>query len=74
MELRRAASGEVKVICRTVDSRPGGKGKKPSQLRKKDSALVGFSDWFGSISMMYPLCMVSSQLGSLSRRGHPETE
>ena len=52
MELRRAASGLVKVICRTVDSRPGGKGKKPGRPRKKDGALVGFSDWFGSISMM----------------------
>ena len=28
MELRRAATGLVKVICRTVDSRPGGKGQK----------------------------------------------
>ena len=52
MELRRAASGLVKVICRTVDSRPGGKGKKPGRPRKRDGALVGFSDWFGSISMM----------------------
>ena len=52
MELRRAASGLVKVICRTVDSRPGGKGKKPGRPRKKDGALVGFSDWFGSMSMM----------------------
>ena len=52
MELRRAASGLAEVICRTVDSRPGGKGKKSGQPRKKDGALVGFSDWFGSISMM----------------------
>ena len=52
MELRRAASGLVKVICRTVDSRSGGKGQKSGRPRKKDGALVGFSDWFGSMSMM----------------------
>ena len=40
------------MICRTVESRPGGKGKKPGRPRKKDGALVGFSDWFGSMSMM----------------------
>ena len=51
-ELRRAASGLVKVICRTVDSRPGGKGKSKGQPLKQGGALVGFSDWFGSISMM----------------------
>ena len=51
-ELRRAASGLVKVICRTVDSRAGGKEKKTGQPLKQGGALVGFSDWFGSISMM----------------------
>ena len=35
MELRRgAASGLVKVICRTVDSRPGGKGNRVNRGRK----------------------------------------
>ena len=31
MELRRAASGLVKVICRTEESRPNGRGKKPGK-------------------------------------------
>ena len=31
MELRRAASGLVKVICRTEESRPNGPGKKPGK-------------------------------------------
>ena len=52
MELRRAASGLVKVICRTADSRPGGKGQKPGKPKKKDGLLASFSDWFGSINMM----------------------
>ena len=48
MELRRAASGLVKVICRTADSRPGGKGQKPGKPKKKDGLLASFGDWFGS--------------------------
>ena len=52
MELRRAASGLVKVICRTADSRPGGKGQKPGKPKKKDGLLASFGDWFGSINMM----------------------
>ena len=52
MELRRAASGLVKVICRTADSRPGGKGQKSGRPKKKDGLLAGFGDWFGSVSMM----------------------
>ena len=41
MELRRAASGLVKVICRTADSRPGGKGQKSGKPKKKDGLLAG---------------------------------
>ena len=52
MELRRAASGLVKVICRTADSRPGGKGQKPDKPKKKNGLLASFGDWFGSINMM----------------------
>ena len=52
MELRRAASGLVKVICRTADSRPGGKGQKLGKPKKKDGLLASFGDWFGSINMM----------------------
>ena len=51
MELRRAASGLVKVICRTEESRPGGKGLKPGKQKKK-GLLASFGDWFGSINMM----------------------
>ena len=51
-ELRRAASGLVKVLCKTVDSRAGGKEKSTGQPLKQGGALVGFRDWFGSMSMM----------------------
>ena len=51
MELRRAASGLVKVICRTEESRPGGKGLKPGKPKKK-GLLASFGDWFGSINTM----------------------
>ena len=50
-ELRRAASGLVKVICRTEESRPGGRGKKPGKPKKK-GLLASFEEWFGSINMM----------------------
>ena len=51
MELRRAASGLVKVICRTEESRPGGRGKKPGKPKQK-GLLASFEEWFGSINMM----------------------
>ena len=51
MELRRAASGLVKVICRTEESRPGGRGRKPGKPKKK-GLLASFEEWFGSINMM----------------------
>ena len=43
MELRRAASGLVKVICRTEESRPNGPGKKAWEAQ-----LASFEEWFGS--------------------------
>ena len=52
MELRRAASGLVKVICRTEESRPGGKGRKPG---KPERLIASFEEWFGSINMMNSL-------------------
>ena len=51
MELRRAASGLVKVICRTEESRPNGRGKKPGKHKQK-GLLASFEEWFGSINMM----------------------
>ena len=66
MELRRAASGLVKVICRTEESRPGGRGKKPGKPKQK-GLLASFEEWFGSINMIHSLCLVPCQLGSLGR-------
>ena len=51
MELRRAASGLVKVICRTEESRPNGRGKKPGKPKQK-GLLASFEEGFGSINMM----------------------
>ena len=51
-ELRRSASGLVKVLCKTVDSVAGGKGKRKGKPLKQGGALAGFSGWFGSMSMM----------------------
>ena len=51
MELRRAASGLVKVICRTEESRAGGRGRKPGKPKKKGLS-ASFEEWFGSINMM----------------------
>ena len=51
MELRRAASGLVTVICRTEESRPNGRGKKPGKPKQK-GLLASFEEWFGSINMM----------------------
>ena len=45
MELRRAASELVKVICRTEESRPPGRGKKPGKPKKK-GLLASFEEWF----------------------------
>ena len=40
------------MLCKTVDSRAGGKGKRTGQPLKQGGALVGFNSWFGSMSMM----------------------
>ena len=54
-ELRRSASGLVKVLCKPSDSVAGGKGKRKGQLLKQGSALAGFKGWFGSMSLMNTL-------------------
>ena len=41
----------MKVICRTEESRPGGRGKKPGKPKQK-GLLASFEEWFGSINMM----------------------
>ena len=73
MELRRAASGLVKVICRTEESRPGGKGLKPSKPKKK-GLLSSFGDWFGSINMMNILYVWFPASWGPSVVGHPEAK
>ena len=47
----KSTSGLVKVICRTEESRPGGRGRKPGKQKKK-GLLASFEEWFGSINMM----------------------
>ena len=54
-ELRRSASGLVKVLCKPSDSVAGGKGKRKGQLLKQGSALARFEGWFGSMSLMNTL-------------------
>ena len=51
-ELRRSASGVLKVICRTIPKEAKGKGKGKGKPPKQGSALAGFQEWFGSTSMM----------------------
>ena len=48
-EVRRAASGLVKVLCTANDSSFGGKGSR------KGKPLARFNDWFGSMSLMNTL-------------------
>ena len=67
MELRRAASGLVKVICRTEESRPGGKGLKPGKPKKKGLELPS-----GLIRNLFRLaCFVNSSLRFLILNLHP---
>ena len=54
-EVRRAASGLVKVLCNVNDSMSGGKGPKRGQPLKQGGALARFSGWFGSMSLMNTL-------------------
>ena len=54
-ELRRAASGLVKVLCKPSDSTAGGKGSHKGKPLKQGGALAKFNDWFGSMSLMNTL-------------------
>ena len=54
-ELRRSASGLVKVLCKPCDSAAGGKGTKKGKLLKQGSSLARFNEWFGSMSLMNTL-------------------
>ena len=54
-ELRRSASGLVKVLCKPSDSVAGGKGKRKGKLLKQGNALARFDGWFGSMSLMNTL-------------------
>ena len=54
-ELRRSASGLVKVLCKPSDSVAGGKGKRKGKLLKQGSAVARFDGWFGSMSLMNTL-------------------
>ena len=54
-ELRRAASGLVKVLCKANDSTAGGKGSHTGQPLKQGGALAKFNEWFGSMSLMNTL-------------------
>ena len=50
----------MKVICRTEESRPGGKGLKPGKPKKK-GLLSSFGDWFGSF--FFALCCLGKVPG-----------
>ena len=54
-EVRRAASGLVKVLCKVNDSAAGGKGSQRGQPLKQGGALARFNEWFGSMSLMNTL-------------------
>ena len=54
-ELRRAASGLVKVLCKPSDSTAGGKGSHKGKPLQQGRALAKFNDWFGSMSLMNTL-------------------
>ena len=47
-EVRRAASGLVKVLCTANDSTFGGKGSRKGKPLKQGGALTRFNEWFGS--------------------------
>ena len=74
-ELRRAASGLVKVLCKPSDSAAGGKGKNKGQLLKQGSALAGFRGWFGSMSLMNTLYVwFPASWGPFCCRGNQQTQ
>ena len=60
------------MLCKTVDSRAGGKGKRKSQPLKQGGALAGFNAWFGSMSMMlyvwFPASWGPSVVEAIQRR------
>ena len=72
-ELRRAASGLVKVLCKTVDSRAGGKGKRKAAEARRCSRWIQRLVWIDEYDE-HPLCVVPGQLGSLGGGGHPKTQ
>ena len=59
-EVRRAASGLVKVLCKVNDSAAGGKESQRGQTLKQGGALAGFNEWFESMNLM-KLCMYGSR-------------
>ena len=54
-EVRRAASGLVKVLCLPSDSVAGGKRTRKGKPLKQGGALARFHEWFGSRSLMNTL-------------------
>ena len=54
-EVRRAASGLVKVLCMAQASSAGQKGSRKGKPLKQGGALTKFNDWFGSMSLMNTL-------------------
>ena len=67
-ELGRSASG---LLCKTVDSVAGGKGKRKGKPLKQGGALAGFRSWFGSMSMMNILYMCGSLQVGVSQLWKP---
>ena len=70
-ELRRAASGLVKVLCKPNDSTAGGKGSHTGQPLKQGGALAKFNEWFGSMSLMNTLYMCGSLRAGVHRLLRP---
>ena len=54
-EVRRAASGLVKVLCTAQDCSAGKKGSRKGKPLKQGGALAKFNDWFGSMGLMNTL-------------------
>ena len=71
-ELRRSASGLVKVLCKPYDSAAGGKGTNKGKLLKQGSSLARFDQFYELDE--YPICVVSRELGSLGRGGNQQTQ
>ena len=54
-EVRRAASGLVKLLCTAQASSAGQKGSRKGKPLKQGGALTKFNDWFDSMSLMNTL-------------------